>query len=297
MSIYTLNNDSLVLQFDDFGGELTSIFGLKKNVEYLWNADPLYWKRHSPILFPFIGNLKDQSFTHNGQTYYPTSHGFARDMTFSFVSKTENELWFSLEATEETKEVYPFDFRLESGYRLEDRKITVMWRVINRDESTMHFSIGGHPAFNCPLLAGEEQFEYYIHFDSVKPLRYLHIDENGLVKKLPRDKQNLLTTDHGLLPIDEHMFDYNALIIEDQQCHSISLLDPFKIPYVTVTFDAPVVGIWSPKKQKAPFICIEPWYGRCDANDFSGTLADRDWSNSLSPGAIFEASYTIEIGR
>lgn len=297
MSIYTLKNDSLSLQFDDFGGELTSIFDLKKNVEYLWNADPVHWKRHSPILFPFIGNLKDHSFIHNGQTYHPSSHGFARDMTFSFLSQTDHELWFYLEASKETKEVYPFDFRLESGYRLEDQKITVMWRVMNKDESTMHFSIGGHPAFNCPLLPGEEQSDYYIHFDSVKPLHYLHIDENGLVKKLPPNKQNLLTTDNGLLPIDERMFDYNALIIEDRQCHSIALLDPFKIPYVTVTFDAPVVGIWSPKKQKAPFICIEPWYGRCDASDFSGTLADREWSNSLSPGGTFEASYTIEIGR
>ena len=62
---------------------------------------------------------------------------------------------------------------------------------------------------------------------------------------------------------------------------------------VTVTFDAPVFGLWSPGGKKVPFICIEPWYGRADAADFDGNLQKRAWQNELEPGKIFEKAYTI----
>jgi galactose mutarotase-like enzyme len=295
MSIHLLKNDSLTLRFDELGAELTSICDSQTNIEYLWQADPTYWKRHSPILFPFVGSLKDKSYTFEGKTYSVMQHGFARDREFQVMKHTENEIWFDLTADEETKKLYPFEFRLELGYRLEEKKITVFWRVLNQGQSTMYFSIGAHPAFNCPLDPAEEQSDYFISFDTENPLHYLHVDEHGLLKKKPVENQNVLTTDHGIIPIDLHMFDYDALIVEDDQCHKVSLLDPARIPYVTVTFDAPLFGIWSPSKKNAPFICIEPWYGRCDANDFQGTLEEREFGNTLEAGKIFEASYTIEI--
>ncbi|HWT74892.1 MAG TPA: aldose 1-epimerase family protein [Mobilitalea sp.] len=295
MSIHILKNDSLTLQFDDLGAELVSICDNETLTEYLWNADPAYWKRHAPILFPFVGSLKDKSYHFHGKTYPATQHGFARDMEFTVFKKMSEEIWFSLEANDKTKELYPFNFRLELGYRLVGRKITVYWRVINQGQSNMYFSIGGHPAFLCPLDPSDNQEEYYLSFDTTKPLHYLHINDSGLVKEKSMDQQNLLSTDQGILPIDTRMFDYDALIIEGHQCHKVSLLDPAKLPYLTVTFDAPLFGLWSPAKKNAPFICIEPWYGRCDAEDFEGPLEDRDWGNLLQAGVIFDASYTIEI--
>jgi len=295
MSNYILKNESLIITLNDFGAELTSILEVSTNTEYLWNADPAYWKRHSPILFPFVGTLKHKSYCFQDHTYAMTPHGFVRDMTFSLMHSTEEEIWFSLDANEETLKKYPFLFRLELGYRLQGKLITVLWNVINKDDKKMYFSIGGHPAFNCPLPPTENQSDYYLSFDKVESLRYLHIDENGLVKKRSVKLQNLLTTDQGLLPIDPHMFDYDALIIENDQCHKVSLLDPSKAPYLTVTFDAPLFGLWSPAMKNAPFVCIEPWYGRCDANDFDDTLENREWGNSLAVGKEFNTSYTIEL--
>jgi galactose mutarotase-like enzyme len=221
-------------------------------------------------------------------------HGFARDKKFKLLSHTENEIWFVLEADEETRKIYPFDFRLESGYRLQDKIVTVLWKVMNKGNSKMYFSIGAHPAFNCPLDPGESQFDYYFMFDTSDPIHYLHIHDNGLLNKKPFEQQNVLTTDHGILPIDSHLFDYDALVIENSQSHTVSLLDPAKVPYITVTFDAPLFGLWSPAKKNAPFVCIEPWYGRCDANGFDGTLEEREYSNTLEGGGIFDACYTIE---
>lgn len=293
--VYTIKNDDLTLQFDELGAELISIHNNKTNIEYLWNADPEYWKRHSPILFPFVGSLRNKSYQYKGISYPMTQHGFARDMLFHMISKKENEIWFSLEANEDTLKVYPFLFRLDVGYLLSEKKVTVKWKVLNQGNSMMYFSIGGHPAFNCPICTDETQSDYFLLFDTEKPIRYLHINEEGLVYKTPQILQNTLSADYGILPINPLMFDYDALIIEDSQCHKISIMTPDRIAYLSVSFDSPLVGLWTPAGKNAPFVCIEPWYGRCDAEHFNGDLEQREWGNSLQAGEIFEVSYTIEI--
>lgn len=295
MARHTLQNEILTIQINELGAELTSIKDNQTNIEYLWNGDPAYWKRHAPILFPFVGSLKNKSYRYDGKTYPMSQHGFARDMEFTLMNKSDHEVWLSLEATKETLEKYPFQFRLELGYRLDGRTITVLWRVLNQDNKTMYFSIGGHPAFMCPLNGKGEQKDYYLQFDTNQPLHYLLINEEGMAVKKPFEQQEILETDNGILAIDPHMFDRDALIIEQNQCHEVSLLDPSKKPYLTVSFDAPLFGLWSPAGKNAPFICIEPWYGRCDSSDFDGTLEDREWGNVLEAGNAFEANYTITI--
>lgn len=295
MSVYTLKNTSLSIQVEDNGAELTSIYSPHTNTEYLWNANPAYWNRHAPILFPTVGTLKNKSYTYQGQTYSLPQHGFARNMQFSLVHQTEEEIFFSLESNDETKKVYPFDFRLELGYQLEGCKITAFWRVINAGNAPMYFSIGGHPAFNCPLRENEDQSEYFISFDTEEPIHYLLVNDSGLAAKKPFAAQSTLTTERGILPIDSHLFDNDALIIEDNQCHKVSLLDRAKKPYLSVTFDAPLFGLWSPARKNAPFVCIEPWYGRCDASDFTGSLEEREYGNKLDAGEVFETSYKIEV--
>jgi galactose mutarotase-like enzyme len=295
MATHILKSDTLTLQIASSGAELISIRDSRMNTEYLWNGDPVYWKRHAPILFPFVGGLKNKSYQYDGKVYPMSQHGFARDMEFDLLHETKNEIWFALSSTEETYAKYPFHFRLELGYRLTERTITVMWKVMNQDEKTMYFSIGGHPAFFCPLKEGEKQSDYYLHFDTDQPLHYLLIDDAGMAVKKPYEEQNLLKTNQGFLPIGPHLFDQDALIIEENQCHEVSLWTPSKKLYLTVSFDAPLFGLWSPAGKNAPFICIEPWYGRCDSSDFTGSLEEREWGNQLEPGQPFEASYSIKI--
>ncbi len=292
---YNLINHFLSIQVDEFGAELTSIYNLSTNKEYLWNADPSYWKRHSPILFPFVGSLNNKSFLYHGKIYKASQHGFARDKNFHLFKQTDNELWFFLEADEDTLSSYPFLFRLEIGYQLKDKTITVFWRVINQDQKEMYFSIGAHPAFHCPLNPQESNTAYFIQFDQHRPLHYLRINDSGLVVKKAVEEQAQLITNQGVLPYDPHLFDQDALIFEGSQCQQISILDPLKRPYITVTFQAPLFGLWSPAGKNAPFLCIEPWYGRCDAEAFEGALQEREWGNTLQAGEVFEAAYTIDI--
>ena len=291
MGVYTIKNNELAVLLTTHGAELKSLKDCRTRREYMWNANPLYWKRTAPVLFPLVGNYRNKEVRHNGHVYSLPQHGFARDMEFELMSVTQNEIWFFLESNMDTIRQFPFRFRLEIGYRLEGRRLEVVWNVHNRDGETMYFSIGGHPAFVCPLQEGEKQSDYYISFDTGKEVVSRMIGADGLAS----DTLRPYPLDNGFLQIVDDLFDDDALVIENHQAQRVSLCTPDKKPYVTVSFDAPVFGVWSVPHKTAPFVCIEPWYGRCDRADFSGTLQEREWGNSLAPGKVFTAEYTIEI--
>jgi galactose mutarotase-like enzyme len=296
MSDHILKNNELTIKVNSLGAELIAITDHNSNKDYLWYGDAKFWKRHSPILFPIVGSLNNQTYVYNGKEYHLPQHGFARDTEFTVVSESDTEIWFRIQANEETLKVYPFLFALEIGYRLTGRSIEVLWRVSNKGDSEMYFSIGGHPAFMLPLNENHDQKDYYIGFDNANPVRYLSINEKGLAVNKPMEEQSVLPTDNGFLKYDPHLFDNDALIIEHNQFHAVSLADPDKKPYVTLRFDAPLFGLWTPSGKDAPFVCIEPWYGRCDSSVSNGNLEDKDWINHIGAGKVFEASYTIDIG-
>lgn len=291
MSIYTLKNEQIQIGVDSFGAELKSLQNLADGTEYMWNADPAYWKRTSPVLFPLVGSLNGKSYRYQGKSYPMSQHGFARDCEFSLLKKTENEIWFELTEDEASLEVYPFAFALRIGYVIERRSVKICWQVENTGGQEMHFSIGGHPAFLCPIKPGTKQTDYAIGFDVQGELTSTMIGRDGLASRTKR----VYPLGNGILPVTETLFDDDALIIEHDQAHSVSLLDADRKPYLTVRFAAPLFGIWSPPGKQAPFICIEPWYGRCDAEDFYGTLEEREWGNRLAPGQRFDVFYEVEI--
>lgn len=294
MAIYTLKNDELSVAIKTEGAELTSIKDVQTQIEYLWHGDEKYWKRQSPVLFPIVGSVRDKEIKWQGNTYTMGQHGFARDMEFVVEERTDEEIWFGLSANEQSRKVYPFEFKLSIGYRLEDRKITVLWKVKNEGSGKLPFSIGGHPAFMCPIDEQGDQTDYYILTDAKDKLVYGEIDmSTGLLVKSIKNYMELDET--GAFPITEHLFDNDALVVEDNQIHRLSLATPDKKPYVTMRFDMPLCGIWSPTKKNAPFICLEPWCGRCDDSEFDGELDEREYSIILEEGEEFNKSYELEF--
>ena len=285
---YNLKNDSVSLVFDTEGAELKS--AVKNGREYMWYADPKIWGRTSPILFPFVGAMKNGEYTVDGEKYHLPQHGFARDMEFEIESETENSVVFALKSDEETKKSYPFDFVLKVTYTLEGDKLTVAWTVENPSDRLMYFSIGGHPGFMCPFDGGK-QSDYKLHFDCDGSLEYSLVSKSGFIDK--SEPKHTLALDGGYADITEGMFDKDALIAEDFQAHEISLCMPDGTPYVTVLTDAPLFGIWSKEYANAPYICIEPWYGRCDAVDSGLELSERDYICTAEPHGEFTAKYEI----
>lgn len=291
MALYELKNEQISITVDSHGAELKSLKKLADDQEYMWCGDAKFWGRTSPVLFPFVGGLKNKEYRFEGKTYSMTQHGFARDMDFELETQTESELWFTLESTEETLARYPFPFILNLGYRLEGSTVAVLWKVENPSEKQMYFSIGGHPAFNCPLTEGTKQSDYSVSFADTDEIVSTRISEEGLATGC----MDIYHLADGHLSLTSNLFDHDALVIEDHQTDTVALCRKDGTPYLTVKMEAPLFGIWSPPGKNAPFVCIEPWYGRCDDEYFDGDLTEREWGNKLAPHQTFEASYTITV--
>lgn len=288
----TLSNSTLTLSVSPHGAELCSI--TKQGREYLWQADPAYWKRHSPVLFPIVGSTWNNEYRHNGKVYFLTQHGFARDMDFTLVEKTEDSLHYQLTDSQETLEKYPFHFALDIVYRLQGNRIKVEWTVTNTGHTPMHFQIGAHPAFYFPYYDASTTARGYLGFDATaKDLHYILISDKGCADTSYQYPLELESD--GLFPLDTHTFDKDALILEDNQVQAVTLYDNKKHAHLTLRFNTPVVGLWSPPAKNAPFICIEPWYGRCDSVNYEGEYQDKDWMQHLQPREAFHGGYEIEI--
>lgn len=278
-----LDNGIISVEISNHGAELKS--AIKDDYEYMWCADEKYWGRTSPVLFPIVGSLKDKSYKIEGRVYSMSQHGFARDSEFEIVESGYNYATYILKENEETITKYPFKFELIIKYTLIDNKINISWIVENKNDKIMSFSIGAHPAFN--LKEGNNYFK----FDTNKDIVYNLLDEAGLCNK---SKVHTLIND-GYVKITDDMFDNDALIIENNQAKEVSICDKNKTPYLKVNFNTELFGLWSPAKKKAPFVCIEPWYGRCDSSDFNGEFSHREHIINLKPHEKFNACYEIEL--
>ena len=288
---YTLKNESLEITAVAKGAELTSIKD-SAGKEYLWQGDAKYWNRQSPILFPFIGRLKNKEFIYEGKKYPMMQHGFARDMEFNCIEEKENEIWFEIKDDEESYKLYPFHFLMKIGYRLTGNKLEVIWEVENTGNKTMYFNIGAHPGFNCPIDGEKDKVGYALEFNSKGNPKHYGADA---YTGLRLSKLSELQLENGKSTITKEYFDETTYIFEDSQISEVSIVKPDGKKYVTVKFDMPILAIWSMEKMNAPFICIEPWFGRCDSAEFEGELSEREFNLILDAGEKFNNVYSIEI--
>lgn len=294
--ITRLENQDLILEIHAHGGELSRIYDKNHGREVLWEGRPEIWNRRAPVLFPFIGKLYGGKYRFGGREYPMTAHGFARDMDFTLLTRTEDTVWYGLTASEETMGKYPFSFRLETGHRLEGNRIHVLWRVVNEGPETMYFMLGGHPAFRTPEGRTVHDFTLDFHRGAeAGPLHYQAPNEQGFQEEALSGNLEL---DEGKVGISPGFFDRALTYIFDQgQVDQVSLLLPGGEPYVTVHCPGiPYLGVWTMEKTH-PFVCLEPWFGRCDKDGYKGDLQDREGEMSLEPGQEFTSGYVIEVYR
>ena len=286
-----LSNDTLRVEVSAHGAELQSI--RKGDVEYLWQGDSRYWGRRSPVLFPIVGSVWESKYRVDGTEYQLGQHGFARDMDFTLVSASETEVRYRLESSEETLAKYPYPFVLEIAYRLHGGCVDVIWEVSNPSDKEMFFQIGAHPAFFYPDYDPDASGRGFFTFDRTEGIECIRIKEKGCVDAQTKWPLEML---EGRLKLEKDTFDaIDTIMIQDSQIGRVNMFREDGTPWLSLSFDAPVVGIWSPPGKVAPFICIEPWYGRCDRAGYEGEYKDKDWINRLAPEEKFRSVYTIEI--
>ena len=293
--MHILENDQLLVQVEDHGAELTRLYDKKTGKELLWSADPSFWGYHAPVLFPFVGMLSSRAFRYRGVSYPMGQHGFARQSEFTCLpGADQSTVSHILRSDKNTRTLYPFDFQLTVTHTLSDRELTVKWYVQNPSaEETLYFSIGGHPGFAVPPVpsADMKKEDCYVLFPGRESLRYILVDLS--VTAADPDHVYTMPLDHGYLKLTPHLFDIDTFIFEEGQVEEASLCGPDRKPWLTLRCPGfPRFGLWT-KSDEAPFVCLEPWYGRLDDRGFAGELPEKTGILSLAPGEAFEASYII----
>jgi galactose mutarotase-like enzyme len=286
----TIENGSLTVSIATKGAELQSIRNKETGLEYMWSADPAFWGKKSPVLFPIVGGLKNNQYLYKEKAYTMGRHGFARDMEFAVTHQSATSATFTLNSSEKTLTVYPFQFSLSVKYTLDGSKVRVTYIVENKNDHNLLFSVGGHPAFKVPLTDDTTFEDYYLHFNQTENAGIWPLSPDGLIETKP----NPFLDNKNELPLQKSLFYKDALVFKKLKSTAISILNRKNKHGLTVHFDGfPFMGIWSAKD--ANFVCIEPWYGIADHVGTSGNLFEKEGINQLAPDTTFSCEWSVEV--
>lgn len=282
-----IKNDQLTIAISEKGAELQSIV-LNGN-EYLWQADPKYWGKHSPVLFPIIGELKDGKYIFEDKEYDLPRHGFARDHVFEAEKTSETCVIFTLRSSAETLAVYPFQFIFQVQYEIKNHTLFCSYIIQNVNEGDMYFSVGGHPAFRVPLNDQLRYDDYTLTFENDTSLTRFLLD-----KGLTNDQTETLQLDHKKLQLKSALFYNDAIVLKHIGSHQVKLSsekDPHGINFSFEGF--PFFGIWAAKD--APFVCLEPWCGIADNIHHDYDLTHKEGINQLAGGDTWKRTWSVEM--
>ena len=282
----------LTIQTKKSGAELTSIQYNDKEMLFqgakvLDGNGNIYWKRQAPILFPIVGQLKNSQTQIEDKTYEMSQHGFARDIDFEEISKTEKEHHYILKYNEETLKKYPYKFELYVMYEVNENTLTVTYKVKNIDDKTIYFGLGGHPAFNCDYGNGEYEIAFPAQENEIEFLKL----KDGLIDT--EKAQNILQDNK--IYLKEYTFDNDAVIMKNLKSNKVTLQN-HKTNQKILEFDFtgfPFLALWS--KKGAPFVCIEPWQNTADRIDSIQIYKDKENIIELSKDKEFECKYSIKF--
>ncbi len=288
--IHTIENDHLIVSIDSIGAELTSIKTKKDNKEFLWQGDPTIWASRAPVLFPIVGGLKNGTYTYKKKSYSLPKHGFIRhNKNVIGTQNNPTKVSFSLSTSEETLNSYPFTFDFVISFELVNDQIIISHSINNNGSQPMFFSVGGHPAFNCPIHSSENYEDYYILLEKMNNTDCYVLTSNGLISN-----QTISVIEDHKIWLTDSLFDNDALIFKNIKAEKATLVHKEKGAVLSMDLkDFPDLGIWA--KPKAPYVCIEPWLGYADVEDTTQNIEEKEGIQKLDEGKTHNSSYTITI--
>lgn len=290
MKTYTIENSFLTVKIKQNGAELASIQSKQEGVEYMWEADPQYWGRHSSILFPIVGKVFENRYQLNGKAYSLNQHGFARNLPFEVLEQDASSISLVLKDNEESRLIYPYRFKFIARYEVKNQEVSISYQIENTDKQSIYFSVGAHPAFRVPLSADEKRSDYSLVFEKPETTDR-HLIEQGYrtgatARVLSMEKE---------LPIHDHLFEKDALIFKDLVSDQISLCNSEGKKVWTFSFKGfPYLGIWS-KNEVSPFVCIEPWFGVADQVGGYTNFKQKEGILHLKEKETFVCEHKVEI--
>ncbi len=280
--IYSIENEKFSAQVNSMGAELHSFRSKKTGTEFIWFGKEEIWYGQAPILFPVVGQVRNDTITVDGKSYNMQKHGFARKSEFELVSAEKSKVVFSLKSSPETLKKYPYEFELIVSYELNDSGLKASHTVKNLNDGDMYFSFGAHPGFNCEV--GDT-----VEFEKNETLCTERISSDNLIipEKFP------LLNNEKTFTITKEIFEPDALILSDVQSEYVTINSPSQGRIIKVTFGkTPFLGIWA--KPGAPYVCIEPWFGVNDGREDYGEFFNKRGIQHLSQGEEFNFCWSAE---
>ena len=279
----TIENEKLKIVINTKGAELQSIINKEFAIEYMWSGDEKFWGKKSPVLFPIVGTLKNDTYFYNNKSYKLSRHGFAREMEFEIADEQKTSVSFFINNNENTFKNFPFAFEFIIKYTIDNNKLSVTYSVKNKGTEEMYFSVGGHPAFKVPIVENTLYEDYYLKFNNDNSLSRWPISADGLIEN---KMQNVLD-ETDILPLTKDLFAKDALVFKHPKSSVISLLSDKTNHGLDIDISQfSYLGIWEAKN--ANFVCIEPWCGIADGVDSDKLLINKEGINKLNAGEIFE---------
>ena len=289
--ISAIQNKYLSVAVDSLGAQLMSLQN-SHGLEYLWQGKEPYWKNRSPVLFPFVGRLVDNTYRYCGKEYHMGIHGFAASMEFRIAEQTESSIVFELTDNEETMQQYPFAFTFRVRYTLEEKTLKMGYEVTNRDDKAMFFGLGGHPGFNVPLEEEETFEDYILEFSHVCQPERIEFSEKvfqtGVVQPFALENNKVMRLNRDLLQ--------NDAIVLRNAAREVTLRSTKTGRGVCMTYaDMPYVGFWHQKGYDVPYLCIEPWSTLPARQDIVEEFTCKSDMIRLVPGECYKTTFEIKV--
>ncbi len=291
--IITLTHNGINAQIDTLGAQLISLKN-KEGQEFIWQRDPSYWKSCSPILFPIVGNCRNNKTNIEGTTYIIQKHGFAREKEYIVEKIGENSASFTITSDTSTLECYPYAFKLTLLYTLNDNGLSFDHIVTNIDTKPITYQIGAHPGFNCPLLTNESFEDYVLEFELEEQVSPISYD----VSKLEFNPQSRRTLPWNgkQIPLSYDLFAQDAFFFDNLKSRKVMLKNPKTGNGVQVSYpNFETIAFWTSMPSKGPFLCIEPWNGSAIRSDEDDIFENRHFLQSLEAGETKHYPLEIEI--
>lgn len=289
-----LENEFLSVSISEQGAELNSVLYKPNHSEQIWCADPAFWGRHAPLLFPVIGRLRNQQYTLNDKLYSISRHGFARDKQFIVQNVSSDTVELVLQSDTETRKSYPWDFTLTVRYVLKGHTLKREFIISNHSDTPMYYELGGHDAYQLDLSSAALT-DYYVEFEGISDeIQTIGMDADGLLTR----EHHPITLDHGRWYLGPNAFPQDTLIFDQlpvRRCTLGCTKHPNKI---TVDFeDFEFFALWSQYKlgKDTPFLCLEPWSALPECNYLGQALEEKIGIRKIAPNQSEVLNLTLVI--
>jgi galactose mutarotase-like enzyme len=272
---HTIENGVIRFVSDSYHIEPWHLGFVDEDVNYMWRPPEVESIGHT-ICFPLLGYLPEGRYTLDGKSYAMPMHGFAAEYDYDIAEKTGDSIVYELTDNDDTFAVYPYRFRLRVAYSVQGATLRTEYRVMNRGEEDMLFSVGGHPRYACPIGSDGGFGDYSVEFEHP-----LAID--AVVKHYApiQEIEACWFPDNRGFRLDKNVFRDGCFCLHPAPTGSVTFQNRTGSRSLKIdTGECTHLQFWTPMDE--PYFCMEPWFG--SITSLPPKSEEGDWR--LRPGTL-----------